>query len=343
MRIAVISGSRADYCINKWILKELNKYNKIDYISIEIQGANKYEVDDNINHRTIDIEGNNIFEYSSYLMLELGLLFQDDFDAVIVLGDRWEILQVCIAATYHNIPVIHLGGGEVSKGSYDNDFRDCISRLSSYHFVVTENCKKNLNKIGITDNIYVAGSPRMDYKYSVEVDKDILTKYGLDKTKKTAIVIYHPETKDMKNIKKHAKIFFRELSKIDLQYIIISPNFDIESQSIVSEIQRFKKEGVYKSHCLPLDEYLSAMSCVDLMIGNSSAGIMETPTFRIPFVNVGNRQEGRERSGNVIDCGYHNIKESIDIALRHRRKLKYKEFGDGRASERIVEIIRSEL
>lgn len=341
-KIWVISSSRTDYNANKWVLDEMRKHSDIQETSLCIGGFNEYETLDS-RDIFVELEGEDIFHFAANVMKLTGeLLERSSPDYIFVLGDRWETLQICIAATLNNISIIHQGGGERSEGVYDDYFRDCISKLSKHHFVIHENCQKRLKKIGIYDNIYITGSPRMDYKYKLKQDKDILNRFGLDQTKKTALVIYHPETKS-EDIEKNAKKFFDILDIIDLQYVIIYPNYDKGSQIIFDEINRFRDQGTVKYTSLPLEDYLSVLSTVDIMIGNSSAGILETPTFNLPCVNVGNRQKGRDRSHNVIDANYDNIEEKVRLGLsvNYRESMVCLEFGDGSVSKEIVDIIRS--
>jgi UDP-hydrolysing UDP-N-acetyl-D-glucosamine 2-epimerase len=351
MKIIVISGSRADYNINFWVLEEMSKHNDIKFESVILEGIQNYIIDNGEyrKHKTwtnkyIKIEGDTMPQKAGYCVSEIGSYFADSqADYVMILGDRFEILMVCACAKLFNIPIIHLGGGEVSEGSYDNDFRDCISRLASAHFTISNKCSDRLKAKGITENVYAVGSPRIDYIDKFEYNPLILKYYGLDTSKQTVLVVYHPETNDLKNIEAKAKKFFDSLLDIDLNYIIIYPNHDSGSECIYKLIDNLQGNNIRKFKTLHLEDWLSVMNAVDMMIGNSSAGIMETPTFKLPCVNVGNRQQGRDRSGNVIDCDYDNIRGAIYEAISFKNSMTYGTFGDGKVSERIVNIIRREL
>jgi len=348
--IWVISGSRADFNLNRWVIEELQKHDEFHIVSIGLQGVNKYEMDIDCLSSNLEIIGRLVSDYAGNCISRIGSWFNSNkIDYVLVLGDRWEILQVAIAAKLYDIPIIHLGGGEVSEGSYDNDFRACISQLSKYHFVVTENCKRNLAKLNITDNVYVVGSPRLDCVDRVEYNHDILDKYSFDKNKKIGLVIYHPETKNLDSIEESAYIFFGSLMAVDMQHLIIYPNHDNGSEIIIEIINRLKGDNIVVVETLKHSDYLSFLNVVDVMIGNSSAGIMETASYRLPTVNVGDRQKGRECNVNVVHvgCERNDIIVAVEDALSTTCKnicagVKNK-FGDGRASEKIVEIIRSEL
>jgi UDP-hydrolysing UDP-N-acetyl-D-glucosamine 2-epimerase len=340
--ICVISGSRSDYNENYWILHEMSKHKDLHVVSIDIQGANVYPTPGEWKQESMFIEGDTVCQYAGECISKFGDgLSANKIDYVFLLGDRWEILQVAIAAKIHRIPIIHLHGGEETEGSYDNDFRHCISQLSAIHFVINGYCKERLHSKGIYGNIHVVGSPRDDHKNNIELTTDILQDMGLSKDRKTALVIYHPETKH-NDIDDCAKKFFKALGEIDMQYVIIFPNFDQGSEYIDRQIINFRNEGVIKCGVLDYQKYLSVLSAVDIMIGNSSAGIQETPSFKKPCVNVGDRQKGREQSGNVINATYDNIKEKVRYGLsdEFRDKMFCMPFGDGRVSERIVEIIR---
>ena len=352
MKIIVISGSRADYNINFWVLEEMSKHKDIEFESIILEGIQNYTIDTGYQkyqtweNKHIIIEGDSITQKCGFCVREIGAYFADSqADYVMILGDRFEILMVCACAKLFNIPIIHLGGGEVSEGSYDKDFRDCISRLASVHFTISDKCSDRLKAKGITENVYSVGSPRMDYIGKFEYNPLILKYYGFDISRRTALVIYHPETNEIKNVEVKAKKFFDTLLDIDLNYIIIYPNHDSGSEHIYSIIDNIQGDNIRKFKTLHLEDWLSVMNVVDLFIGNSSAGIMETPTFKLPCVNVGNRQQGRDRSGNVVDCDYNGVKvaSSFAISLKHSGIMTYNTFGDGKVSERIVKIIRGEL
>ena len=325
-RIFIVSGSRADYNMNRWVFKSMQNCEMVDVHHIDL--------------RDYSLQPDIALASGQALGLMDRFIKENNPDYILVLGDRWEILQTVIVGTIHQVPIIHLGGGETSIGSYDDDFRDCISRMSKYHFVVTEKCKKNLNKIGIYDNIYVVGSPRMDYLYHIRINKDIIKDIGLDPKKDIGLVVYHPETKS-KDMNEKTDMFFDALSNFDMQYIIINPNNDTGSDYIKKKIKSFRNKGVKKYDSVCLEDWVSLLDGVDVMIGNSSAGIMETPTFKLPFVNVGDRQKGRERSGNVIDADYENMETCLELSLMddYKAGLFFDPFGDGVVSDRIVRIL----
>ena len=316
MKIAIYSGSRADYSIAYWVKKALNNY---DDINSEI-------------HRLI------VNEDVMYIHNNIG-----KYDYIILIGDRKEVAEMAIEAVYYQIPIIHIGGGEVSEGSYDEIYRRMITQAARYHFVITDKCKGRLERMGIcSKNIHVVGSPRIDYIHHYKLET-------INYEKPTALVIYHPETANEDTGQK-AKIFYKALEEYEgLNYIVIHPNEDRGADAIKKEISHFiirKRSGVEVHRELPLNEYLAILNSVDLMIGNSSAGIMETPTFKIPFVNVGDRQKGRDRLENTIDVECYinkihaGISKALDKEFRELLEGMDNEFGDGHASERIAEIVK---
>jgi UDP-hydrolysing UDP-N-acetyl-D-glucosamine 2-epimerase len=338
--IFVVSSSRADYGCLFWVIKEL-KDRKIKYKSLIINPDENQSY-----YKSMYIHVNTYA--SSYGiakgMIEITKVFSTIFesnniDLLIVLGDRWEIMTIVNLALLFQIPIAHIGGGEVSHGSLDQYYRNCISIMSDFHFVISEQCKQRLNEIRIYKNIFVVGSPRLDYLRNLQVKK-------LYFNNKTALVIFHPETINRDD--SHIDTLLRVLNKIELDYIFLNPNQDIGAEYIREQLKKFCEQNKKNTHLLEnqsIEKYLEILSGVDLVIGNSSAGLIEAPVFKLPVVNVGDRQKGRDRLANVIDVSYNvtEIKAAVKKALGHRFKAKCKKikenYGDGYASKKIVDIL----
>lgn len=216
---------------------------------------------------------------------------------IVILGDRFEVLALALAANFLDIKIIHFHGGEVSKGSLDDIWRDKISKISDYHFVSHEKYKKNLIEIGINkNNIFDVGAVGA-YLVHIHKEKKIKTK----NFKKNILMTYHPATK---NIKKSNEDFLELLSAIeilkDYYFLITYPGYDIGSDSIIKKLNKLKNfknikivKKVYKYH------FYDYLKNFDLFIGNSSSGIIEAASANIPFLNIGNRQAGRIFSNNT--------------------------------------------
>lgn len=330
----IITGSRADTGCLKYII-ENSKYTHVD---IKISDKNNIECNkDNVymNIKSDEIPlmfGKIVIEFTKlYRMLKPKL--------IIVLGDRWEILASCLPAIFEKIPIAHIGGGEVSKGSYDEIFRYSISKIAKYHFVISDTCKERLEGQGVKKNIYVVGSPRLDYDVDAIKRLRFIHKYGL--------IIVHPETLG-KGMGKKIKILISALKRIDINYFIISPNVDIEGNVIEKAFKKISDASLYKFILLgtvqKLEHYLALMKSCDVMIGNSSAGIIESPTFKLPTINIGNRQEGRDRQKNVIDVGWDKdlIRKAILKGLSRGFRASIRDIKNvykNNASEKIIKIL----
>jgi UDP-hydrolysing UDP-N-acetyl-D-glucosamine 2-epimerase len=324
-KIYVITTSRADYGLLKYVMQEMDKQ-YVSYEHLDYEWCQDHDIE--------------------FVLRELSGWFTSDIadkniKNIMIVGDRWETLQIALVAKLNGIKIFHIAGGEVSKGAYDDDFRRAISQMSDCHFVVNIKCEIRLVLQDVCSNVHVTGSPRLDN------DKSELKKINYPKT--TALVIYHPTTK-LDNTYQEITELLDSLRYFDMNYIILYPNKDKGSDIIINELEDFAMdERVRLEERLPLDEYYNVLNSVDVMIGNSSAGIKETASYNLPTVNIGDRQLERDCNDNVIHCPCekHEITKAIDTALSDTFKDKcnkvVNKFGDGKASERIVNIVKEIL
>lgn len=235
-------------------------------------------------------------------------------DAVLVSGDRFEIMAPAIAASYSNIPLIHIQGGE-KTGSIDDKVRNAVTKMADLHFVCTQAAKKEVVAMG-EENVYVTGCPSIDLVKNFNCDvKDYL------------LIIQHPDTTDHSNFLNQMKITIDAVKETNIPYFCIGPNIDAGTLGVDYNSVDYKSFYDLLCHC----------AC---LVGNSSSGIREGSYLGIPVVNIGQRQRGRERSDNVIDVPHekHIIKQAIDkqYGKRYERNLLY---GDGTAGEAIARLI----
>ena len=251
-------------------------------------------------------------------------------DVVFVLGDRFEMISAPIAALPFNIPVIHLYGGALTEGAIDDSIRHSITKLSHFHLVAHAEYKKRIHQLGEENwRITNIGIPEINLmKQQKKMSKkEINSIIGLDLNKKTILVTFHPVTKEPQLIKKHVKIISKILRKRQMQAILTYPNSDLGFKEIVNEYKllsaKFKNIKLIKNAGLKI--YTNLMMHCDLMLGNSSSGIVEASSFKLPVVNIGNRQEGKIKPGNVIDCKFTelSINQGINLALslKFRKKI----------------------
>ena len=253
---------------------------------------------------------------------------------------------VTVAAAHMNIPVAHIQGGEVT-GSIDESIRHAMSKFSHIHFPATEDAKNRLIKIGENPkDIYVVGCPSIDVLVNTPyVDKKIIeAKYNLDFSKPFVIMIQHPVTTEMKSSLDQIKETIDVIKRMDIQALALLPNNDAGHSKIIEEIIN---SGIKWYPSLSTSDFINIYRNAWALVGNSSSGIHETPTFKIPAVNIGNRQMGRERAANVIDVPNNAdaIEAGINKALFDEEfkafvKTLENPYGSGNSSEKIVKILK---
>lgn len=276
-----------------------------------------------------------------------------DFDFVCVLGDRFELIPIVHAAIIYKKPIIHIHGGEVTEGAIDEQIRHMITKASHSHFTACAEYSENIRKMGEEDwRIFNTGALGVDnILNNKKISEDALfNELDLDKKKKTILLTYHPVTLEYKiEPIKQLENLFDALSKFDFQIVITSPNIEVDREKINSFIK--KKVSKNRDYCyvesLGVVKYHSLISFCEFVIGNSSSGIIEVPFFKLPTVNIGDRQKGRLRHPSIIDTDYtvKSIENGIEKALSEnfRQKIKgmkYK-FGNGHAAENMAKAIKS--
>jgi len=271
------------------------------------------------------------------------------------LGDRFEILSAVTSAIPFRIPVAHIAGGEVTEGAMDELFRHSITKMSHIHFPSTSKYVARIMQMGeIPENIFCFGAPGLDnvIKLNLLDKQQLVQELNLSHEKKWGIVTYHPVTLEKDSAKTQIDELLGGLDNFnDIYWIITFPNADMESRVIIESIEEYVKENPEKTNLfnsLGQLKYLSILKNATLMVGNSSSGLVEAPSFELPVVNIGDRQKGRIRAVNVIDvpvCKQNEIEIAINKALSKdfRESLKglRNPYGVGNASEKIVAILRN--
>ena len=366
-KIAVVTGARSEYGLLKNTIKKIEESENL-ILQLIVTGAHlskKYgetvkEIEeDNFNIEAriqiIDEEltSNNICSEGAILLKELGVTFKKlQPDLLLILGDRYEIFVAATAAMFLNIPICHISGGEITEGAMDDKIRHSITKMANIHFPGAREYARNIRKIGEEDwRIFNVGDPGIENIKETPMynDEEIRNKIGWAIDEKTIVVTFHPVTLEIKNTKRYIDNLIFALKKFNDSNIIITyPNSDEGSEIIIDAINKFESENsnvkVFKS--LGIKLYLSVIKKCAVVVGNSSSGIVEAPYFKIPVVNIGNRQQGRLMAANIINCGYEKeeIYSSIEKALTSEFKEKVKKntislYGNGNSSEKIVEIL----
>ena len=269
-------------------------------------------------------------------------------DWIVIAGDRGETLIASIVAAYTDTPIAHIQAGEVS-GNIDGAARHAIGKFAHLHFASNEDAQKRLIKLGEEKfRIKLVGAPQLDDLNKLKYNNLITfkTKYNINLNNGYLLVIYHPPQEQIESIKIDLNSIFKFLNKIKLKKIWISPNNDAGSSIIKSEFLRKRKSDDYLFDNLPRNEYLILLKNTRCIIGNSSSGILESPTFKTPCINIGKRQFGRLRAKNIIDVNIPKVsnllnayKKSQSKSFKNKIKNLKNPYGDGNSSERILKII----
>lgn len=366
-KVVVVTSTRADYGHLHWLLRALEDDTRVEtllYVTgTHLSAAHGMTVTD------VEADGHPVArriatweDQSTPAGIAAGLgrtverfgaAFAADAPAVaVVLGDRAEALAIALAAVVAGVPVAHLHGGETSRGSLDEYFRHAITKLASLHFPATRAYAERIRQLG-EDPAYVhaLGAPGLDHVRRTPLlgREELSARLGLDISAPTALVAFHPVTTEPGSAARHVAALLEGIAAIDdLQAVFTGSNADEGGDVIDAALRAFSegREGRYRFFPnLGTRAYLSCLAHLDVVVGNSSSGIIEAPSFGVPTVNVGVRQEGRVRATSVIDVPA----EPAAIAAGIRRALSpefraqaartvnpYDERGDGRVSERIA-------
>jgi len=368
IRVAIFTTTRAEFGILSPLIRQMMQDKDTElllfvggtHLAIEHGNTIKEIVDQGFKiNGTFDYLLNEDTSFSleksvGIASIELAYIFENhEFDFVCVLGDRFEILAIVSSAILFKKPIIHLHGGEATEGLIDEQIRHMITKGAHLHFASCEDYAKNIRKMGEPDwRIYNTGALGIDNIVKNErlPKKTLFAELGLDENKRLAIMTYHPVTLEF-DISPPDQIqnVLSALEDFDLQLVVTSPNIEVDRDKIVNFIQ--KKVDQHQRYVfvdsLGTKKYHSLIPHSEFVIGNSSSGIIEVPYFKVPTVNIGDRQTGRICHESVIDTDYSvaSIKKGIQKALSKDFRDSLKEmsfkFGDGHAAEKMVEIIKS--
>ncbi|RDI47722.1 UDP-N-acetylglucosamine 2-epimerase [Falsibacillus pallidus] len=365
--ICVVTGTRADYGIYYPLLKKLNRHPtfKLSLLvtgmhlspengfTFELIKKDKFPIMGIVDTIMVHQNDANMARSIGLGVLGMTQLFETNKpDWVIVLGDRGEMLSAAIAAIHLNIPVAHLHGGERS-GSIDESIRHAISKLSHLHFPSTKKNGARLKRMGEDPSrIFVAGSLRVEGMFA-EPLKDlevVLQEYGLPETissKSYFLFIFHPVTYEWKSVSGQTETILKLLTTKGKPIICILPNTDAGAGEILKCYKKFENDPHF--HMVKNfhhQDYLTILKNAHALIGNSSSGIIEAATYQVPVINIGSRQNHRERSLNVIDAAPE--KDELNQALaaiedeEYSKKLKRVKnvYGIGDTSDIIINTIQ---
>lgn len=293
-------------------------------------------------------------------LIEFSTVFENlKPDLVLVRGDRYEIMAPVIAATYQNIPVAHIEGGDVS-GSIDDYVRHAVTKLSSIHFTTNQDSYKRVLKLGEEEKyVFNVGSGDVDFivenkefisKLPLELFNSELNPKGIGKSinlkKDYIVILQHPVTTEYESGKEQILETINAIKEINMQVIFLWPNLDSGSDEISRELRKFinnnNLENIHFFRHLSPELYLSLINNSKCLVGNSSSGIKESSYLGIPVINIGNRQNGRLKEKNVIDVNYNSfeIKNGIQKQINHGKYQSVQTYGNGNSAEKIISILK---
>lgn len=367
-KIAVFTGTRAEYGLLYWIIKGLHESSRVE-LQLYVGGMHlSPEFGKTI--QQIEKDGFPITERLEFLLssdtavgvaksMGLALISAADSierskpDLLVILGDRFESMAICQAAMVAQIPIAHIHGGESTEGLIDEAVRHSITKMAHLHFTATETYRQRVIQLGEQpENVFNFGAPGIDSvrSFTLLAKKDLSDAIEFDVSGCPYMVVtYHPVTLDKNGAVDALKNVLRAIEKFpDYKFIITYPNADTHGRALIVYLDQFKNEHpdrVLLVQSLGQFRYLSALKHCDLVIGNSSSGLIEAPTFSIPTVNIGNRQQGRISGETVIHC--EENEESIQCALRLALSKEFKErclksknpYGEGDCSRRIIDVL----
>lgn len=366
-KICVVTGSRAEYGVLYHTLKRIDESKDLELLLVatgmHLSKEFGYTVDEIIKDGFLPTDRIEMLMSSNTTVgigksIGIGVIgFTDclkriDPDIMLIVGDRYEIFAAAIAAMAINLPIAHISGGEITEFAIDEQIRHAITKMSHVHFVALEENAERVKQMGEEDwRVHVVGGPWVDnIKYMEKISKDNLKKILKVKfSHPTILVTYHPVTLQASKTDLHIKNLLDALAVVDAEIIFTYPNADAGGGIIISAIEKFTKSypkaKAFKS--LGSSLYLNLLSHVDLVVGNSSSGVVETQSFKLPVVNIGERQKGRLVTENIICTN--TEKTSISKGIRKGLSKEFKReisnmknpYRQGGAAEKIVTVLSS--
>ena len=368
-KIAVITSTRAEYGLLHPLIRKLIQESEIA-VQVLVSGTHllakfgktiDYIISDGVTvDYTIPIYDDEFVSdevhaaaaVAKAVELSSSIFAKEGYDAIVVLGDRYEIIGFCMAAAICRIPIIHIHGGEITEGAIDDKIRHAVTKLSSIHFPSIQEYADRIIQMGEAKKyVYPVGALGIDNIMNMQLldKKSLLEELEIKTDMPLAAVTYHPVTSERPELAvDEIRQVMNALLETGVYSIITMPNSDVGGDNIYKEITNYVSSH---GECMTLKKslgqmkYLSLLKNADVMVGNSSSGILESASFQLPTVNIGNRQKGRIAPKNVIHCLCK--KEDIVQAIKTGMSLEFRKtlngyvnpYGDGKACGRITAAI----
>lgn len=369
-RICVVTTSRADYGLLQGLMQAIRED---EALALQVIATGMHLCPEfGLTYRAIEQDGFRIDRKIEMLLsadsdsaaaksVGVGLLALADAlielnpDLIVVLGDRFELLAAAIAALLAKIPIAHIHGGETSQGAVDEGVRHAITKMASLHFAATEAYRRRIIQMGEEPcRVFAFGAPGLDALHQIELltEPELEARLDFALAGPIALVTYHPVTLERDTAERQIENLLTALRQERVRAVFTKANADAQGRLINRRIARFCQDhpADYRLYDnLGQRVYLSCLRQVDLMIGNSSSGLIEAPSFKLPVINIGDRQRGRIKAANVIDVGYstEEIAAGIRQALSRawREKIQdmtnpYAGQGDGKVNFHIKEQLK---
>ncbi|WP_097025884.1 UDP-N-acetylglucosamine 2-epimerase [Clostridium peptidivorans] len=367
-KISILTATRAEYGLLKPIIKKLKEISSFD-VRVVVTGAH-LSPEFGLTYKEIEQDGIEIDEKIEILLSadtpsaiskSMGLAmisFADYFsklspDMLLVLGDRYETLAVCCSAMNQRIPIAHLYGGETTEGAVDESIRHAITKLSYLHFTSTEEYRRRVIQLGEQPNrVFSVGAIGIENilneKLMSKTELETSISFKLDRP--YAVITFHPVTlEDNNSAEQFQALLDACKNHKNMKFIFSKANADANGRVINQLLDKFviENDNAVAFTSLGMVRYLSALKYSSMVIGNSSSGLVEAPSFGVPTINIGDRQKGRVQADSVINC--EPIKDKIDEAITLALTKEFKDkaynainpYGDGNTSEKIVDAIKS--
>ena len=368
-KICVVTGSRAEYGLLYWLLDEIksDKDLKLQLIVTGMHLSSKFgltykeieknfKIDKKINLQISSDTSIGISKSMSIAQSSFSRVFNKlKPDILLVLGDRYEIFSAAISGMIARIPIAHVHGGEATEGLIDEAIRHCVTKMSHIHFTATKEYTKRVIQLGeFSKRVFNVGGmgieniKRLKLLNKNEFEKSINFKLNI----RNILVTFHPVTLEVHKSRKYFQEVLAALDKLKQTNIIFTKaNSDTDGKIINTMIDRYVKKNPktsFASASLGQLKYLSALTHVDLIIGNSSSGLLEAPSFKLGTINIGDRQKGRIKAQSVIDClpNRKSISKAIKMVYSKKfqnsiKKVKNPYSNNGYASKKIVKVLKT--
>ena len=333
MKICIVTGTRAEYGLLYWLMKEIEVDKNLE-LQIIVTGMHlspefgltykeiekEFKIDKKIEILLSSDTSISISKSIGLANISFAEAYEElDPDIVVVLGDRYEILAATISAMIANIPIVHIHGGEITQGAFDDAIRHSITKMSHIHFVATKEYRKRVIQLGENPNrvfniggMGIENIKRLKLLSKKRLEKELNFKFA----KKNILVTFHPVTLEQNSAKKQFSEILEALNELkDTNIIFTKANSDTDGRIINQMIDQFvlEKENAISFTSMGQLRYLSSLQFVDVVLGNSSSGLLEVPSFKKATINIGDRQKGRIKAESVIDCkpNKHDILQAI--------------------------------